>query len=74
MFPGHAAAAPAPLKTLAQTLYPLYESYFVRTVYHIKLVFERIIPSTDVELCGNIWTPESPGCLKGEHGTYGGSR
>jgi hypothetical protein len=44
-FPGHAKtpvnASPGPLRTLAQRLFPLYRSYFVRTLYHVKLVFDE---------------------------------
>ena len=44
-FPGYEKtdinACPRPLKTLVKGLYPLYHSYFVRTLYHIKLVFHE---------------------------------
>ena len=44
-FPGYQKTdmdrAPEPLRELSQKLYLLYHSYFVRTIYHIKLVYHE---------------------------------
>ena len=44
-FPGSqrtdVAQCPQPLKQVLENNYPLYESYFVRTLYHVKLVFHE---------------------------------